>query len=66
MRPILTALLCLALPGAAVAQATPAEQMMMRTVEAEHDRHAPVAAGGGADFEAESGRRVTRFLRMSM
>lgn len=39
MRLILTALLCLALPGAALAQATPAEQTMMRTVEAEHDRH---------------------------
>ena len=39
MRLILTALLCLALPGAAMAQATPAEQAMMRTVEAEHDRH---------------------------
>ena len=39
MRLILTALLLLALPGAAMAQATPAEQMMMRTVEAEHDRH---------------------------
>ncbi len=39
MRLILTALLCLALPGAVQAQATPAEQTMMRTVEAEHDRH---------------------------
>lgn len=39
MRLILTALLALALPGAAMAQATPAEQAMMRTVEAEHDRH---------------------------
>lgn len=39
MRPILTALLLLALPGAAMAQATPAEQTMMRTVEAEHGRH---------------------------
>lgn len=39
MRPILTALLCLALPGAAMAQATPAERTMMQTVEAEHDRH---------------------------
>jgi len=39
MRLILTALFCLALPGAAVAQATPAEQTMMQTVEAEHDRH---------------------------
>lgn len=34
MRLILTALLLLALPGAAMAQATSAEQMMMRTVEA--------------------------------
>jgi glutamate carboxypeptidase len=39
MRLILTALLCLVLPGAVQAQATPAEQTMMRTVEAEHDRH---------------------------
>lgn len=39
MRLILTALLLLALPGAAMAQATPAEQAMMRTVESEHDRH---------------------------
>lgn len=39
MRLILTALFCLALPGAAVAQATPAEQTMMQTVEREHDRH---------------------------
>lgn len=39
MRLILTALLLLALPGAALAQASPAEQTMMRTVEAEHDRH---------------------------
>jgi glutamate carboxypeptidase len=39
MRLILTALLCLALPGAAMAQATPAERTMMRTVEAEHDWH---------------------------
>lgn len=39
MRLILTALLVLALPGAALAQATPAEQTMMRTVEAEHGRH---------------------------
>ncbi|GAA0868425.1 M20 family metallopeptidase [Brevundimonas basaltis] len=39
MRLILIALLCLALPGAALAQASPAEQTMMRTVEAEHDRH---------------------------
>ena len=39
MRLILTALLCLALPGAVQAQATPAERTMMQTVEAEHDRH---------------------------
>ena len=39
MRLILTALLLLALPGAAVAQSDPAEQTMMRTVAAEHDRH---------------------------
>ncbi len=45
MRPILTTLLLLALPGAAFAQSTfapvvdPAEQTMMRTVAAEHDRH---------------------------
>ena len=45
MRPILAALLLLALPGAASAQSTfapvvdPAEQTMMRTVLAEHDRH---------------------------
>lgn len=45
MRPILAALLLLALPGAALAQPTfapvvdPAEQAMMRTVAAEHDRH---------------------------
>ncbi|MDI6623338.1 MAG: M20/M25/M40 family metallo-hydrolase [Brevundimonas sp.] len=39
MRLILTALLCLALPGAAMAQATPAEQTMMQVVEREHDRH---------------------------
>jgi len=39
MRLVLTALLLLALPGAVPAQATPAEQTMMRTVEAEHDRH---------------------------
>ncbi len=39
MRLILTVLLLLALPGAAVAQSTPAEQTMMRTVVAEHDRH---------------------------
>ena len=39
MRLILTALLLLALPGAAMAQSSPAEQTMMRTVAAEHDRH---------------------------
>jgi glutamate carboxypeptidase len=39
MRLILTALLLLALPAAALAQPGPAEQTMMRTVEAEHDRH---------------------------
>lgn len=39
MRPLLAALLLLALPGAALAQATPAERTMMQTVEAEHDRH---------------------------
>ncbi len=39
MRLILTALLLLALPGAARAQPDPAEQTMMRTVVAEHDRH---------------------------
>lgn len=39
MRLILAALLLLALPAAAHAQSTPAEQAMMRTVEAEHDRH---------------------------
>ena len=39
MRLILIALLLLALPGAAFAQSSPAEQTMMRTVEAEHDRH---------------------------
>ena len=45
MRPILTALLLFALPGPAFAQSTfapvvdPAEQTMMRTVAAEHDRH---------------------------
>lgn len=39
MRLILTALLCLALPGTVLAQSTPAEQAMMQTVEAEHDRH---------------------------
>ena len=39
MRLILTALLLLALPGAVLAQSTPAEQTMVRTVVAEHDRH---------------------------
>ncbi len=45
MRPILAALLLLVLPGAAFAQSTfapvidPAEQTMVRTVVAEHDRH---------------------------
>ena len=39
MRLILTALLLLALPGAALAQATPAERTMMQTVEQEHGRH---------------------------
>jgi len=45
MRPILAALLLMALPGAAFAQSTyatvvdPAEQTMMRTVAAEHERH---------------------------
>jgi len=39
MRLILTALLLLALPGPALAQTSPAEQTMMRTVAAEHDRH---------------------------
>ena len=39
MRLILAALLLLALPGAALAQSTPAEQTMVRTVPAEHDRH---------------------------
>ena len=39
MRLILTALLLLALPGAVQAQSSPAEQTMMRTVAAEHDRH---------------------------
>jgi glutamate carboxypeptidase len=45
MRPILAALLLLALPGTAFAQSTfapvvdPAEQAMVRTVVAEHDRH---------------------------
>lgn len=45
MRPILTALLLLALPGTAFAQPAPApvvdpaEQAMVQTVTAEHDRH---------------------------
>ena len=39
MRLILAVLLLLALPGAALAQPTPAEQTMVRTVAAEHDRH---------------------------
>ena len=45
MRPILAALLLMALPGAAFAQSTfapvvdPSEQTMMQTVAAEHDRH---------------------------
>lgn len=39
MRLILAALLLLALPGAALAQSTPAEQTMVRTISAEHDRH---------------------------
>ncbi len=39
MRPILAAILLLALPGAAFAQSSPAEQAMMQTVAAEHDRH---------------------------
>lgn len=45
MRPILAALLLMALPGAAFAQSTfapvvdPAEQAMVQTVTAEHDRH---------------------------
>jgi len=39
MRLILAALLLLLAPAAALAQASPAEQTMMRTVEAEHDRH---------------------------
>ncbi len=39
MRLILAVLLLLALPGAALAQPTPAEQTMVRTVTAEHDRH---------------------------
>lgn len=39
MRLVLAVLLLLALPGAALAQTTPAEQTMVRTVAAEHDRH---------------------------
>ena len=39
MRPILTALLLLALPAAAQAQSTSAEQVMVQTIAAEHDRH---------------------------
>ncbi len=39
MRLFLAVLLSLTLAGAAVAQSSPAEQTMMRTVEAEHDRH---------------------------
>ncbi len=39
MRLVLAVLLLLALPAAAVAQSSPAEQTMMRTVVAEHDRH---------------------------
>ena len=39
MRLIPAALLLLALPGAAMAQSTPAEQTMVRTVAAEHERH---------------------------
>ncbi|WP_292062283.1 M20/M25/M40 family metallo-hydrolase [Brevundimonas sp. UBA7664] len=39
MRLILTVLLLLALPGVALAQPSPAEQTMIRTVAAEHDRH---------------------------
>ena len=39
MRLILAVLLLLALPGAALAQPTPAEQTMVRTVAAEHERH---------------------------
>ncbi|MDP3657583.1 MAG: M20/M25/M40 family metallo-hydrolase [Brevundimonas sp.] len=39
MRLILAALLLLLAPAAALAQPSPAEQTMMRTVEAEHDRH---------------------------
>ncbi|WP_332660047.1 M20/M25/M40 family metallo-hydrolase [Brevundimonas sp.] len=39
MRLILTVLLLLASNGTALAQSTPPEQVMMRTVAAEHDRH---------------------------
>lgn len=39
MRSILAALFLLAAPGTALAQSSPAEQTMMRTVVAEHDRH---------------------------
>ena len=39
MRLFLAVLLSLTLAGAAVAQSSPAEQTMIRTVEAEHDRH---------------------------
>jgi glutamate carboxypeptidase len=39
MRPILTALFLLALPGAAMAQSAAAEQTIMQTVVAEQDRH---------------------------
>ena len=39
MRLFLAVLFSLALAGAAAAQSSPAEQTMMRTVEAEHDRH---------------------------
>jgi len=39
MRLFLAVLLLLAVSGAAVAQSSPAEQTMMRTVVAEHDRH---------------------------
>lgn len=39
MRLFLAVLLLLTLPGAAMAQSTPNEQTMVRTVAAEHDRH---------------------------
>ena len=39
MRLVLAVLLLLTVPAAAVAQSSPAEQTMMQTVEAEHDRH---------------------------